>query len=159
MFNYLTLATLVYVGANYVIHEEVTLGALIAFPWYINLLFSPVRQLADKFNTLQMGMVAGERVFLELDRRELIPDHGYRQPKSLDGSVEFKDVDFSYDGEQTILKKVSFTLDAQKTMAIVGSTGSGKTTIINVLARFYDCLLYTSPSPRDQRGSRMPSSA
>lgn len=138
MFNYLTLATLVYVGANYVIHEEVTLGALIAFPWYINLLFSPVRQLADKFNTLQMGMVAGERVFLELDRRELIPDHGYRQPKSLDGSVEFKDVDFSYDGEQTILKKVSFTLDAQKTMAIVGSTGSGKTTIINVLARFYD---------------------
>jgi len=138
MFNYLTLAILVYVGATYVIHEEVTLGALIAFPWYINLLFSPVRMLADKFNTLQMGMVAGDRVFLELDRREIIPDHGYQKPKSLRGKVEFNDVDFSYDGEQTILKKVNFTLDAEKTLAIVGSTGSGKTTIINVLARFYD---------------------
>jgi len=138
MFNYLTLAILVYVGATYVIHEEVTLGALIAFPWYINLLFSPVRMLADKFNTLQMGMVAGDRVFLELDRREIIPDHGYQKPKSLRGKVEFFDVDFSYDGEQTILKKVNFTLDAEKTLAIVGSTGSGKTTIINVLARFYD---------------------
>jgi len=138
MFNYLTLAILVYVGANYVIHEEVTLGALIAFPWYINLLFSPVRMLADKFNTLQMGMVAGERVFLELDRNEIIPDRGYQQPKNLAGRVEFNDVDFSYDGEQTILKKVNFTLDAEKTLAIVGSTGSGKTTIINALARFYD---------------------
>jgi len=138
MFNYLTLAILVYIGANYVIQEQVTLGALIAFPWYINLLFSPVRMLADKFNTLQMGMVAGDRVFLELDRQEIIPDIGYREPKELSGRVEFKDVDFSYDGEQTILKKVNFTLDAEKTLAIVGSTGSGKTTIINVLARFYD---------------------
>jgi len=138
MFNYLTLAILVYVGANYVIHEQVTLGALIAFPWYINLLFSPVRMLADKFNTLQMGMVAGERVFLELDRQEVIPDRGYRPPQELSGRVEFKDVDFSYDGELQILKKVNFTLDAEKTLAIVGSTGSGKTTIINVLARFYD---------------------
>lgn len=138
MFNYLTLAILVYVGANYVIHEQVTLGALIAFPWYINLLFSPVRMLADKFNTLQMGMVAGERVFLELDRNEIIPDRGYQEPGSLNGRVEFKDVVFSYDGEQTILKKINFVLDAQKTLALVGSTGSGKTTIINVLARFYD---------------------
>ena len=138
MFNYLTLAILVYVGANYVIHEEVSLGALVAFPWYINLLFSPVRMLADKFNTLQMGMVAGDRVFLELDRQEVIPDRGYRKPKELSGRVEFRDVDFSYDGEVQILKKVNFILDEEKTLAIVGSTGSGKTTIINVLARFYD---------------------
>lgn len=138
MFNYLTLAILVYVGANYVIHEEVSLGALVAFPWYINLLFSPVRMLADKFNTLQMGMVAGERVFLELDRQEVIPDIGYRKPKELSGRVEFIDVDFSYDGEVQILDKVNFLLDEEKTLAIVGSTGSGKTTIINVLARFYD---------------------
>jgi len=138
MINYLALAILVYLGANYVIQSEVSLGALIAFPWYINLLFSPVRQLADKFNTLQMGMVAADRVFLELDRREIIPDLGYKILDDIQGSVEFQNVNFSYDGENEILKDVSFTLEAKKTLAIVGSTGSGKTTIINVLARFYD---------------------
>jgi len=138
MINYMALAILVYLGATYVIQEQVTLGALIAFPWYINLLFSPVRMLADKFNTLQMGMVAADRVFLELDRREHIPDHGYKQPEKLEGKIEFKNVIFSYDGEHEILKNISFLLEAKKTLAIVGSTGSGKTTIINVLARFYE---------------------
>lgn len=138
MINYLALAILVYLGATYVIEDQVSLGALIAFPWYINLLFSPVRMLADKFNTLQMGMVAGDRVFLELDRQEIIKDNGYNNVEALDGRVEFKNVDFSYDGENRILKDVSFLLDAKKTLAIVGSTGSGKTTIINVLARFYE---------------------
>ncbi len=136
--NYLALAILVYLGANYVIQDQVSLGALIAFPWYINLLFSPVRMLADKFNTLQMGMVAGDRVFLELDRKEIIADNGYNDVKRLDGKVEFKNVKFSYDGENEILKNLSFVLEAKKTLAIVGSTGSGKTTIINVLARFYE---------------------
>ncbi len=138
MINYLALAILVYLGATYVIEDQVSLGALIAFPWYINLLFSPVRMLADKFNTLQMGMVAGDRVFLELDRQEIIKDNGYNKIEKLSGKVEFKNVDFSYDGENRILKDVSFLLDAKKTLAIVGSTGSGKTTIINVLARFYE---------------------
>lgn len=138
MINYLALAILVYLGATYVIEDQVSLGALIAFPWYINLLFSPVRMLADKFNTLQMGMVAGDRVFLELDRQEVIKDNGYNKIEALSGKVEFKNVDFSYDGENRILKDVSFLLDAKKTLAIVGSTGSGKTTIINVLARFYE---------------------
>ena len=138
MINYLALAILVYLGATYVIEDQVSLGALIAFPWYINLLFSPVRMLADKFNTLQMGMVAGDRVFLELDRQEIIKDNGYNKVEALSGKVEFKNVDFSYDEENRILKDVSFLLDAKKTLAIVGSTGSGKTTIINVLARFYE---------------------
>ncbi len=138
MINYLALAILVYLGARYVIQAEVTLGALLAFPWYINLLFRPVRMLADKFNTLQMGMVAAERVFVELDRKEHIADRGYVKVESLRGKVEFRDVNFSYDGKTPILKNVNFTLDAGKTLAIVGSTGSGKSTIINVLARFYE---------------------
>ena len=138
MINYLALAILVYLGATYVIEDQVSLGALIAFPWYINLLFSPVRMLADKFNTLQMGMVAGHRVFLELDRQEIIKDNGYNNVAFLSGRVEFKNVDFSYDGENRILNDVSFLLEAKKTLAIVGSTGSGKTTITNVLARFYE---------------------
>lgn len=138
MINYLALAILVYLGANYVIQDQVSLGALIAFPWYINLLFSPVRMLADKFNTLQMGMVAAERVFLELDRREQITDNGYLEMSSFKGKIEFKNVDFSYDGENRILSNINFVLDQKKTLAIVGSTGSGKTTIINVLARFYE---------------------
>ena len=138
MINYLALAILVYLGARYVIQEEVTLGALLAFPWYINLLFRPVRMLADKFNTLQMGMVAAQRVFVELDRREHIKDNGYVKVEALEGRVEFKDVNFSYDGVTPILKNVSFVLDGGKSLAIVGSTGSGKTTIINVLARFYE---------------------
>lgn len=138
MINYLALAILVYLGANYVIQDQVSLGALIAFPWYINLLFSPVRMLADKFNTLQMGMVAAERVFLELDRREQISDNGYLETSALNGKIEFKNVDFSYDGENRILNNINFILEEKKTLAIVGSTGSGKTTIINVLARFYE---------------------
>ncbi|MFT4566066.1 MAG: ATP-binding cassette subfamily B multidrug efflux pump [Saprospiraceae bacterium] len=136
--NYLALAILVYLGARYVIQDIVSLGALLAFPWYINLLFRPIRMLADNFNTLQMGMVAADRVFVELDREEHISDYGDKDPSQIEGKVEFKDVHFSYDGENDVLKGVNFVLDAHKTLAIVGSTGSGKTTIINVLARFYE---------------------
>ena len=138
MINYLALAVLVYLGATYVIQDQVSLGALLAFPWYINLLFRPVRMLADKFNTLQMGMVAADRVFLELDRREQISDNGYQKLDKLSGKVAFRNVDFSYDGEHQILKNINFTLEPGKKLAIVGSTGSGKTTIINVIARFYE---------------------
>ena len=138
MINYIALALLVYFGARYVIQDTVSLGALLAFPWYINLLFSPIRWLADKFNTLQMGMVAADRVFIEIDRTEFISDHGDLKPQKLNGKVEFKKVRFSYDDDKTILKDISFTLEPNKTLAIVGSTGSGKTTIINVLARFYE---------------------
>ncbi|MCL4130529.1 UNVERIFIED_CONTAM: hypothetical protein GTU68_036669, partial [Idotea baltica] len=94
--------------------------------------------LADNFNTLQMGMVAAERVFVELDREEHIANYGEKNPEKINGKVEFRDVHFSYDGENDVLKGVNFVLDAHKTLAIVGSTGSGKTTIINVLARFYE---------------------
>lgn len=136
--NYLSLAILVYLGARFVIQDTVSLGALLAFPWYIDLLFRPIRMMADKFNTLQMGMVAADRVFDVIDNRDQIQDSGYLQPQKLEGTVEFKDVRFAYDGENDVLHNVSFKLDAEKTLAIVGSTGSGKTTIINLITRFYE---------------------
>lgn len=136
--NYLSLAILVYLGARFVIQDTVSLGALLAFPWYIDLLFRPIRMMADKFNTLQMGMVAADRVFDVIDNRDQIQDSGYLQPQKLEGTVEFKDVRFAYDGENDVLHNVSFKLDAGKTLAIVGSTGSGKTTIINLITRFYE---------------------
>ncbi len=136
--NYLALSILVYIGARYVINDSVSIGALLAFPWYIELLFRPVRMLADKFNTLQMGMVAADRVFDVLDSREQITNNGYLKPDNLKGDVKFENVRFAYDGKNEVIKDVSFHLEHGKTLAIVGSTGSGKTTIINLITRFYD---------------------
>lgn len=136
--NYLALAVLVYLGARFVIGETVSLGTLLAFPWYVNLLFRPVRFLADKFNTLQMGMVAAERVFDVLDNRMMIQNNGYLTPERLKGRIEFDNVQFSYDGQNDVIKGVSLTVERGQTLAIIGSTGSGKTTIINLLGRFYE---------------------
>ncbi|TVQ49865.1 MAG: ABC transporter ATP-binding protein [Saprospirales bacterium] len=133
-----SLGLLVWYGAKGVLDGQVTIGVLIAFPLYINMLFRPIRMLADRFNTLQMGLVAADRVFNVLDHSEFIPNEGSLKPKSLKGDLEFDKVHFSYDGENDILKGVSFKIDAGQTMAIVGSTGSGKTTIINLVNRFYD---------------------
>jgi len=136
--NYLTLALMVWIGSRWFLHDQVSLGALIAFPIYISMMFRPVRMLADKFNTLQMGLVAAERVFNVLDNQEMIPDNGYLQPAKLNGKIEFKDVTFAYDGENRVIKNLDFDVEPGETLAIVGSTGSGKSTIINILNRFYD---------------------
>jgi len=133
-----SLGLMVWWGARGVIAGEVTLGALVAFPIYLSMLFRPVRMLADKFNTLQMGLVAAERVFTLLDRQEQIPDRGGLKPKKLKGKVEFDGVSFAYIGREWVLKNVSFRIEPGQTLAIVGSTGSGKTTIINILNRFYE---------------------
>ncbi len=136
----LALGIMVWWGARNVVGGSVTMGELIAFPLYINMLFRPMRWLADKFNTLQMGMVAGERLFNILDSDEVMiesaqPVFGTPEKK---GIVEFDKVHFAYDDENDVLKDVSFTIPSGQTLAIVGSTGSGKSTIINLLNRFYD---------------------
>ena len=136
--NYLTLALMVWVGSRWFLNDQVSLGAMIAFPIYISMMFRPVRMLADKFNTLQMGLVAAERVFNVLDNQDVIPDNGYLEPKRLNGKIEFKDVTFAYDGENKVIKNLDFEVEPGETLAIVGSTGSGKSTIINILNRFYD---------------------
>ena len=134
-----SLALMVWWGAQDVARAGgVTLGALVAFPIYINLLFRPIRVLADKFNTLQMGLVAAERVFGVLDRTDQIENRGSYAPESIRGAVSFADVWFAYVGKDWILKGLSFELQPGETLAIVGSTGSGKTTITNVINRFYE---------------------
>ena len=132
------LGLMVWYGSRGVIENHITLGVLVVFPVYLNMLFRPVRMLADKFNTLQMGMVAAERVFDLLDEAEFIEKNGSKKADILRGDVAFKNVDFSYDNANYVLKNVSFELKRGQTLAIVGSTGSGKTTITSVLSRFYE---------------------
>jgi len=102
------------------------------------MLFRPMRMLADKFNTLQMGFVAADRIFGILDTTAMIPNHGTFKKEKLKGAIEFKNVFFSYDGENDVIKDLSIKINPGETMAIVGSTGSGKSTIINILNRFYN---------------------
>lgn len=115
-------------------------GTVISFILFLNLLFRPLRVLADKFNVLQMGVVASERVFKVLDNPDFIPtpaQPGYKPAAALQGKVEFDQVSFAYTGEQYVLKNISFTINPGETVAIVGHTGSGKTTIISLLNRLY----------------------
>jgi ATP-binding cassette subfamily B protein len=133
-----SLGLMVWYGAGGVIQGHITIGVLVAFPVYISMLFRPIRMLADKFNTLQMGLVAAERVFALLDREKSIEPTGTQTVTKFKGEIEFKNVEFAYSEDSPILKKVSFNVKPQETLAIVGSTGSGKTTIISLLNRFYE---------------------
>jgi ATP-binding cassette subfamily B protein len=134
-----SLALMVWWGARDIIGGgSVTLGALVAFPIYLNMLFRPIRMLADKFNTLQMGLVAAERVFGVLDRTEQIENKGRLKAGKLRGEVRFENVWFAYQDEDWVLKDVNFRIAPGETLAIVGSTGSGKSTITNLINRFYD---------------------
>jgi len=133
-----SLGLMVWWGARGVIADDVTLGALVAFPIYLNMLFRPMRMLADKFNTLQMGLVAADRVFGVLDRTDKIDNVGTQKPEKLEGEIAFDQVWFAYAARDWVLKDISFQVKPGETMAIVGSTGSGKTTIINILNRFYE---------------------
>tara|TARA_B100000683_G_scaffold145884_1_gene141441 strand:- start:1216 stop:2964 length:1749 start_codon:yes stop_codon:yes gene_type:complete len=117
---------------------EVTLGELVAFILYIHMMFRPIRQLADRFNILQMGMVASERVFNILDTDEVIENKGSIQVDNIEGDIEFKNVWFAYNDEDWVLKDVSFRVKQGQTLALVGATGSGKSSIINLLTRNYN---------------------
>ncbi|WP_446051072.1 ABC transporter ATP-binding protein [Zobellia laminariae] len=114
------------------------LGTLFAFILLIDMLFRPLRQIADKFNTLQMGMVAANRVFKILDTQSNIQDLGTVVKEDVRGDIKFKDVHFGYLEEEEVLHGISFEVKAGETVAIVGATGAGKSTIINLLNRFYE---------------------
>jgi ATP-binding cassette subfamily B multidrug efflux pump len=133
-----SLGLIVWYGSHEVIESEVTVGHLIAFILYIHMLFRPIRELADKFNTLQMGMVSSERVFRILDTNEHIEDSGTEQIGRLEGEIEFKNVWFAYKAGDHVLKDISFSVAKGQSMALVGASGSGKTSIINLLSRFYE---------------------
>lgn len=112
-------------------------GTLVAFILCLNLLFRPLRVLADKFNILQMGIIASERVFKVLDNEDYTNDKGDFSPEKIKGKIEFEKVSFAYTDDNYVLKEVSFEAQPGETIAIVGHTGSGKTTIISLLNRLY----------------------
>lgn len=125
-------------GIEVVTTNNVTLGELIAFILYIHMLFRPIRQLADRFNVLQMGMVASERVFKVLDTSNTILNNGEKSLDNCKGVIEFKNVWFAYNDNDWVLRDVSFKVFAGEKVAIVGETGAGKSTIINLLTRNYE---------------------
>ena len=127
-----------YGGLNVVAGGVITLGVITAFIQYAEMLFRPLRQIADKFNTLQMGMVAANRVFGILDTESHIADTGTIDYKSTKGEIEFKNVHFGYNEDEEVIKGISLKANPGETVAIVGATGAGKSTIINLLNRFYE---------------------
>ena len=138
------LGLIVWYGGMNVVPEEalkdsgMTLGLITAFVQLSQMLFRPLRMIADKFNTLQMGMVAANRVFEILDTRAHIQDQGSHAPEHIKGDIEFKGVRFGYIPEEPVIKDISFSVEAGQTIALVGATGAGKSTIINLLTRFYE---------------------
>lgn len=118
--------------------NTINLGDITFFIMMINMFFRPIRMLADRLNTLQMGFVSAERVFKVLDTNEMISNHGKLIFESVKQSIEFKKVWFSYNKDHFVLKDISFKINANETVALVGSTGAGKSTVINLLSRFYE---------------------
>ncbi|MFS4483326.1 ABC transporter ATP-binding protein [Hyunsoonleella sp. 2307UL5-6] len=135
----ITIGLVVYFGGlGNALSDTASQGVLVAFIMFIPKLFRPLRQIADKFNTLQMGMVAATRVFKVLDTTSQIDDHGTHEAEHFKGDIAFKNVWFNYVEDEPVLKGISFDVKAGQTIAIVGATGAGKSTIINLLNRFYE---------------------
>jgi len=149
IFSALALGLLVWYGAKRILTDQelvaisankrgITPGVILAFITLLNLLFRPIRQLADKFNTLQMGMVGADRIFKVLDTDEVVTNTGHQKPETLEGEIEFKGVWFAYNDENWVLKDISFHVKPGETLALVGATGAGKSSTINILNRFYE---------------------
>ncbi len=154
----ISLGLLVWWGSKSVLADALSPGVIVAFIMYINMIFRPVRELVDKFNTLQMGMVSAERIFAVLDTDEKTPNTGTKQPDHIQGGIVFDKVWFAYDeetihlpadssiaDEQTnfangkwVLKDINFDIKPGETLALVGATGAGKSSAINILSRFYE---------------------
>lgn len=113
-------------------------GVIIAFIMYIQMFFRPIRMIADRFNTLQMGIVSSNRIFDLLDNNEHMTDEGDYAPEEIRGEVEFNKVWFAYNDEDYVLKDISFKVNEGETIALVGATGAGKSSVINLLSRFYE---------------------
>jgi ATP-binding cassette, subfamily B, multidrug efflux pump len=135
----IALGTVIWLGGlNTVLDQTASIGDLTAFIMMVPMIFRPLNQIANKFNTLQMGMVAADRVFKVLDTTSHIQDHGNDVLENVKGNLEFKKVKFAYVENEPVLKGVSFKVNSGETVAIVGATGAGKSTIINLLNRLYD---------------------
>lgn len=142
MLSATSVALLLWLGIEGVVDGDITLGVVLQFVLYVFMLYRPIRQLADRFNVLQMGIINAERVFNLLLQNESVSDEGENGNVTFEGRIEFEDVWFSYDDknsyENWVLKGVSFTIEPGETMAFVGATGAGKSSIIGLLSRFYE---------------------
>ncbi|HBB25456.1 MAG TPA: antibiotic ABC transporter ATP-binding protein [Bacteroidetes bacterium] len=135
----IALSIIVWYAAGHIGTGEMTIGMLIAFAQFTEMFFRPVRDLTEKYNTLQSSVVASERIFNLLDTKLTVDDAKDAKPlSSLQSGIEFRGVSFSYDGTTPVLRDVSFTVEKGQTVAIVGATGAGKSSIINLLCRFYE---------------------
>jgi ATP-binding cassette subfamily B multidrug efflux pump len=141
------IGLLVWYGCKRILSDEelktvsthpITPGVITEFILYLNILFRPIRQLADKFNTLQMGMVGADRIFKVLDTDEVAVNNGVLRPARIEGEIEFKDVWFAYNDENWVLKDINLHINPGETLALVGATGAGKSSTINILNRFYE---------------------
>jgi len=132
------IGLIVWFGGYQILEGFTTLGAVIAFIKMSQMLFRPLRQIADKFNQLQMGIVSGERVFKIIDTKSYIRKEGQIAASNIQGNIDFKNVRFSYIQDEEVLKGVSLKVNKGETVAIVGATGAGKSTIINLINRFYE---------------------
>lgn len=129
---------IVWYGGGQLIQGNMEFGTLIAFILYLQMFFRPIRMIADRFNTLQMGIVSSNRILDLLDSTEHIADNGSQTPSNVTGNVEFEDVWFAYNEEDWVLKDISFNVKKGETLALVGATGAGKSSVINLLSRFYE---------------------
>jgi ATP-binding cassette subfamily B multidrug efflux pump len=136
----ITLGLVVYYGGISIIDGDkfTTFGDLFSYTMFIGMLYNPLRQIADKFNEMQMGMIAAKRVFEILDTKDMVQEEGLEIAPKFEGFIQFKNVSFSYKPEEIILKNISFEVEKSKSLAIVGATGAGKSTIINLINRFYE---------------------
>jgi ATP-binding cassette subfamily B multidrug efflux pump len=134
----ISIAVVVWVAGRGILFGTTTSGELVEFMLFLGMLFVPIRQLSDKINTLQMGVVSSERIFKVFDTKTFIADEGKIPAAKVEGDIEFKNVWFAYNDENWVLKDVSFSVKPGQTLAIVGATGAGKSSMINILGRFYD---------------------
>ena len=136
----ISLGLVVWYGGMNIIAENgsTSFGDLFSYTMFIGMLYNPLRQIADKFNEMQMGMIAANRVFEVLDIKEHIQDKGKEVAHTFNGNIEFNNVHFSYTDKEEVLKGINLDVKQDETIAIVGATGAGKSTIINLLNRFYE---------------------
>ena len=135
----MAIGMLVWYGARGILSDSgMAPGVIISFIMYLQMFFRPIRMIADRFNTLQMGIVSSNRIFDLLDSDEHIVDEGDYVPKDFRGEVKFKNVWFAYNEEEYVLKDISFQAKEGETIALVGATGAGKSSVINLLSRFYE---------------------